>query len=34
MMKKLLNFSTHPGEPELFDDDWNKAAEFLKKGQV
>lgn len=28
-MKKLLNFSTHPGEPELFGDDWSEIASFL-----
>jgi sugar phosphate isomerase/epimerase len=31
--KKLLNFSTHPGEPELFDDDWGKVAKFMNKWQ-
>ncbi len=30
-MQRLLNFSTHPGEPELFDDDWDKAAAYLEK---
>jgi len=28
-MKKLLNISTHPGEPEMFNDDWGQAADFL-----
>ena len=28
-MKKLLNFSTHPGEPELFGDDWSTIADFV-----
>ena len=27
-MKKLLNISTHPGEPEMFNDDWDKAGDF------
>ncbi len=30
-MKRLLNFSTHPGEPEVFDDDWRKAGDFLEE---
>ncbi len=29
-MRKLLNFSTHPGEPELFDDDWRQIAAFVR----
>lgn len=29
-MQRLLNFSTHPGDPELFGDDWNRAAKFLE----
>lgn len=28
-MNKLLNFSTHPGEPEMFGDNWSEAASFL-----
>ncbi len=28
-MQRLLNISTHPGDPEMFDDDWSKAAAFL-----
>ncbi len=27
--QKLLNFSTHPGEPELFDDDWQQIMDFV-----
>ncbi len=30
-MQRLLNFSTHPGEPELFGDDWGRAEAFLKR---
>ena len=30
-MKRLLNISTHPGDPEMFDDDWSKAADFLDR---
>lgn len=30
-LHRLLNFSTHPGEPELFNDDWEVAARFLGK---
>ena len=29
MIRRLLNFSTHPGEPELFDDDWDRIGVFL-----
>jgi len=29
MMKRLLNFSTHPGEPEMFGDDWSRIGNFL-----
>ena len=25
--RRLLNFSTHPGDPELFGDDWSRADE-------
>ncbi len=32
-MKKLLNFSTHPGDPEMFGDDWTEIAAFLNKWQ-
>lgn len=32
-MKKLLNFSTHPGDPELFGDNWENAGSFLDKWQ-
>jgi len=32
-VKKLLNFSTHPGDPEMFGDDWAEAASFLYKWQ-
>lgn len=32
-MKKLLNFSTHPGEPEMFGDDWAEVASFLYSQQ-
>ena len=31
MMNRLLNFSTHPGEPEMFNDNWSEAARFLRK---
>jgi sugar phosphate isomerase/epimerase len=31
-MQRLLNISTHPGEPErLFNDDWSQAAAFLDR---
>lgn len=30
-VRRLLNFSTHPGEPEMFHDDWNEAAQFLDR---
>jgi sugar phosphate isomerase/epimerase len=30
-MQRLLNFSTHPGEPEMFDNDWQQAARFLER---
>jgi sugar phosphate isomerase/epimerase len=30
-LKRLLNFSTHPGEPELFNDDWGQAEAFLDR---
>ncbi|RLA96578.1 MAG: sugar phosphate isomerase/epimerase [Deltaproteobacteria bacterium] len=30
-MKKILNFSTHKGHLDLFDDDWHKAEIFLSK---
>jgi len=30
-VRRLLNFSTHPGEPEMFNDDWNEAARFLAR---
>lgn len=30
-VRRLLNFSTHPGEPELFDDDWGRVGAFLKR---
>ena len=30
-MRRLLNFSTHPGKPELFNDDWGRAEQFLKQ---
>ncbi len=30
-MKKLLNFSTHPGDPEMFGNDWTEAAAFLNQ---
>ena len=29
-MRRLLNFSTHPGEPEMFDDDWSRIGDFLR----
>jgi len=32
-MKKLLNFSTHPGDPEMFGDDWTEIAAFLNQWQ-
>jgi len=28
-VQRLLNFSTHPGEPEMFNDDWNRISDFL-----
>jgi hypothetical protein len=28
-MKKPLNISTYPGEPEMFNDDWAQAADFF-----
>ena len=28
-MQRLLNFSTHPGEPEMFNNDWSEAGRFL-----
>jgi sugar phosphate isomerase/epimerase len=30
MVQRLLNISTHPGEPEMFDNDWRRAAIFLE----
>ncbi|MFP4350353.1 MAG: hypothetical protein ACOC3W_11465 [Thermodesulfobacteriota bacterium] len=30
-MRPLLTLSTHPGEPELFNDDRNEAAGFLER---
>ncbi len=32
-IKRLLNFSTHPGELELFGDDWSRVADFMRKWQ-
>ena len=32
-IQRLLNFSTHAGEPDLFDDDWSKIDAFLQKHQ-
>lgn len=32
-LRKLLNFSTHPGEPELFGDDWTAIEAFLHQWQ-
>ncbi len=33
MIKRLLNFSTHPGELDLFGDDWSRLADFMRKWQ-
>lgn len=30
-MQRLLNISTHPGEPEMFNDDWRLASDFLNR---
>ncbi|NOY13812.1 MAG: sugar phosphate isomerase/epimerase [Deltaproteobacteria bacterium] len=30
-MRRLLNFSTHSGELALFNDDWTRAADFLRE---
>ena len=32
-MKRLLNISTHPGEPEMFNDDRREAGRFLESRQ-
>lgn len=29
--QRLLNFSTHPGEPEMFENDWGLARKFLQR---
>jgi hypothetical protein len=29
-MQRLLNISTHPGEPEMFGNDWRRAERFLQ----
>jgi sugar phosphate isomerase/epimerase len=30
-MQRLLNISTHPGEPEMFNNDWRQAEQFLQQ---
>ncbi len=32
-VQRLLNFSTHAGDPELFDDDWDQIGRFVAKHQ-